>query len=30
MRFVEHRMPSVLDQSLRILAIPSKKADIPS
>lgn len=29
MRFVEHRVPSVLDQSLRILAIPSKKADIP-
>ncbi len=24
MRFVEHRVPSVLDQSLRILAIPSK------
>jgi integrase/recombinase XerD len=29
MRFVEHRVPSVLEQSLRILAIPSKKADIP-
>jgi len=29
MRFVEHRVPSVLDQSLRILAIPSKKTDTP-
>ena len=29
MRFVEHRVPSVLEQSLRILAIPSKKTDIP-
>ena len=29
MRFVEHRVPSVLEQSLRILAIPSKRADIP-
>ncbi|MDP3770128.1 MAG: tyrosine-type recombinase/integrase [bacterium] len=29
MRFVEHRVPSVLEQSLRVLAIPSKKTDIP-
>lgn len=29
MRFVEHRVPSVLEQSLRILAIPSKKTDSP-
>jgi site-specific recombinase XerD len=29
MRFVEHRVPSVLDQSLRILAIPAKKTDAP-
>jgi site-specific recombinase XerD len=29
MRFVEHRIPSVLEQSLRILAIPSKKTDKP-
>lgn len=29
MRFVEHRVPSVLEQSLRILAIPSKKTDVP-
>jgi site-specific recombinase XerD len=29
MRFVEHRVPSVLEQSLRILAIPSKKVDVP-
>ncbi len=29
MRFMEHRLPSVLEQSLRILAIPSKKADKP-
>ena len=29
MRFVEHRVPSVLEQSLRIVAIPSKRADIP-
>ena len=27
MRFVEHRVPSVLEQSLRILAIPIKKCD---
>jgi site-specific recombinase XerD len=27
MRFVEHRVPSALDQVRRILAIPSKKAD---
>jgi len=27
MRFVEHRVPLLLDQSLRILAIPSKKTD---
>lgn len=27
MRFVEHRVPSVLEQSLRILAIPAKKTD---
>ena len=29
MRFVEHRVPSVLEQSLRVLAIPSKKTDVP-
>lgn len=29
MRFVEHRVPSVLEQSLRVLAIPSKKHDVP-
>jgi integrase/recombinase XerD len=29
MRFVEHRVPSVLEQSLRVRAIPSKKTDIP-
>jgi len=29
MRYVEHRLPSVLEQSLRILAIPSKKTDKP-
>ena len=29
MRFVEHRVPSILEQSLRILAIPSKKVDMP-
>ncbi len=29
MRFVEHRVPSVLMQSLRVLAIPSKKTDVP-
>jgi integrase/recombinase XerD len=29
MRFVEHRVPSILEQSLRILAIPSKKFDMP-
>ena len=29
MRFVEHRVPSTLDQSLRILAIPSKRSDTP-
>jgi site-specific recombinase XerD len=29
MRFVEHRVPSVLEQSLRILAIPTKKTDTP-
>jgi site-specific recombinase XerD len=29
MRFVEHRVPSVLEQSLRILAIPTKKSDTP-
>ena len=28
-RFVEHRVPSVLEQSLRILAIPTKKTDTP-
>jgi site-specific recombinase XerD len=28
-RFVEHRVPSTLDQSLRILAIPSKRSDTP-
>jgi integrase/recombinase XerD len=27
MRFVEHRVPLLLEQSLRILAIPSKKTD---
>jgi integrase/recombinase XerD len=29
MRFVEHRVPSILEQSLRILAIPLKKFDMP-
>ena len=29
MRFCEHRVPSVLEQSRRILAIPSKRTDIP-
>jgi site-specific recombinase XerD len=29
MRFIEHRVPSVLEQSLRVLAIPSKKTDVP-
>ena len=29
MRFMEYRVPSVLDQSLRILAIPAKKTDTP-
>ncbi len=29
MCFVEHRVPSILEQSLRILAIPSKKFDMP-
>jgi integrase/recombinase XerD len=29
MRFVEHRVPSILEQSLRVLAIPSKKTDMP-
>jgi len=29
MRFVERRVPSMLEQSLRVLAIPSKKADTP-
>jgi site-specific recombinase XerD len=29
MRFMEYRVPSMLDQSLRILAIPAKKADTP-
>ena len=29
MRFVEHRVPSILEQSLRILAIPSKRFDMP-
>ena len=29
MRFVEHRVPSVREQSLRVLAIPSKKTDVP-
>ncbi len=29
MRFVEHRVPSMLEQSLRVLAIPSKKTDTP-
>jgi integrase/recombinase XerD len=28
MRYVEHRVPSALEQSLRILAIPSKKTDV--
>lgn len=27
MRFVEHRVPSALEQSLRVLAIPTKKTD---
>jgi integrase/recombinase XerD len=29
MRFAEQRVPSALEQSRRILAIPSKKADLP-
>ena len=29
MRFMEYRVPSMLDQSLRILAIPAKKTDTP-
>jgi len=29
MRFVEHRVPSALEQSLHILAIPCKRADKP-
>ena len=29
MRFVEHRVPSAIEQVRRILAIPAKKADIP-
>ena len=29
MRLMENRVPSVLDQSLRILAIPAKKTDTP-
>jgi site-specific recombinase XerD len=29
MRFVEHRVQSVLEQSLRVLAIPTKKTDTP-
>ena len=29
MRFVEHRVPSVLEQSLRVLAIPTKKTTTP-
>jgi len=29
MRFTKQRVPAVLEQSLRILAIPSKKADTP-
>jgi hypothetical protein len=29
LRLVEHRMPSILEQSLRILAIPLKKFDMP-
>src|SRR5271165_323840 len=29
MGFVEHRVPSILEQSLRILAIPSKRFDMP-
>ena len=29
MRFVEHRVPSVLEQSLRVLAIPTKKTATP-
>ena len=29
MRFVEYRVPSILEQSRRILAIPTKKTDVP-
>lgn len=29
MRFVEHRVPAMLEQSMRVLAIPSKKIDVP-
>jgi integrase/recombinase XerD len=29
MRFVEDRVPSILEQSRRILAIPTKKTDVP-
>jgi integrase/recombinase XerD len=29
MRFVEYRVPSLLEQSRRVLAIPTKKADLP-
>ena len=29
MRFVEYRVPSILEQSRRVLAIPTKKTDLP-
>jgi integrase/recombinase XerD len=29
MRLVERRLPSILEQNLRILAIPSKRFDMP-
>ena len=29
MRFVEHRVPSLLEQSMRVLAIPFKRTDTP-
>ena len=29
MRFVEYRVPSILEQSRRVLAIPTKKTNVP-
>src|SRR6266487_6532494 len=29
MRFIEHRVPSSLEQVRRVLAIPAKKSDVP-